>query len=241
MVTISEYLPNVDFASFNVVILVFIVTVVLAIFSGVLIFMMVRFMKFNKRIIILEDVAGSDDLEPVGKDRAMSVKVGTGGLEVLYLKKRKVYRGSYGKRMGKNTYYFAIGSDGYWYNVTLGSLNKGMEKVAIRPTKVNMRYQNESLSEIIEKRYNQEGFWQKYGQVVISVIFIAFITIMSYFLFDAFRDAAGTVERAAQITGQVADKLGEVVGGLDSLKASGGIKPAVSFLRFFNLGGGSVG
>lgn len=220
---VGEYVPDISVSGFSTLVWYFAVVVMLLILLGVMAFFIIRRLKFNKKVIILEDVSGSDDLEPIGRDRAMTVRVGTGGLEVLYLKKRKVYRGAYGKRMGKNTYYFAIGPDGYWYNITLGSLQKGMKNVSIKPTKVNMRYQNESLQEIIKQRYDQPNFWQKYGQLIVGFTFIAFIVLMAYFMFDSFQDAAGSVTRAAEISKEVAIELGKVVGGLESLKSSGGL------------------
>ena len=53
---------------------------------------------------------------PAIRDDAKVVKVGTGGFEILYLKKLKTWRIAYGGRIGKDTYYFFIMPDGYWYN-----------------------------------------------------------------------------------------------------------------------------
>jgi hypothetical protein len=219
---ITDYIPKIDFSGYSSILFIFVVAIVFLILFGIGTYFFVRRLKFNRDITILEDVSGSDDLEPVGKDKAMLVKIGRGGLELLYLRKRKLYRGAYGKRMGKNKYYFAIGQDGYWYNTTLGSLDKGMQKINIRPTAVNMRYQNESLQEIIKARYEQPSFWSKYGAFIINIAFIAFIVVMSYFLFDSFKDAAGASEKAAEVTKETAIQLREIVGALDSLRSSGG-------------------
>ena len=193
---------------------------------GVLAWWFVNNKKYNKRIIILEDVAGSDDLEIVGRDKATLVKMGASGMEILYLQKRKKYLGAYGKRMGKNTYNFAIGPDGYWYNITLGGLTEGLDKVKIKPTNVNMRYQNEGLMQTIKDRYNQTTFWQKYAGLIAYVILIVVLGLMFYLLMDKFIEVSGNVARAVEAAGDVVEETKKVIGALDSLKASGGITSA---------------
>jgi len=220
---ITEYIPEFDLAQMGGVFTIFVLIALFLILVGVGTFFLVRYLKFNKKIVILEDVQGSDDLEPIGKDKAMLVKVAKSGMEVLYLRKRKVYKGAYGKRMGKNTYYFAIGPDGYWYNVTLGSLTDGMKKVAIKPTPVNMRYQNEALQEIIKERYDKVTFWQKYGGVVAFTILIVLFGIMAYLMFDKFLETASLTNQNLEIIQQIQETTKQIIGGLDSLKASGGL------------------
>ena len=193
---------------------------------AVLAFYIINNKKYNKKIVILEDVAGSDDLEVIGRDRATLVKMGQSGMEILYLKNRKKYLGAYGKRMGKNTYNFAIGPDGYWYNVTLGSLTQGLDKVKINPTNVNMRYQNEGLMQTIKSRYESTTFLQKYGGLIAYVLLIAITGIMIFLLFDKFIELSGTVKGAVDAAANVMEETKKVIGAIDSLKASGGIQVA---------------
>lgn len=218
-----EFLPDISNTSFGFVALVIFILIFLAIIVSVGLYFLINALRFNKKVVILEDVSGSDDLEPIGKDKARLVKVGKGGTEVLYLKKRKVYRGAYGKRMGKNTYYFAIGSDGYWYNSTLGSLASGMNKIGIKPTNVNMRYQNESLMELIKERYDKPSFWAQYGQILMNIAFFMIIAVMFWLYFDSFKDTSPALIEASKTLKETADVLRQTVGGLDSLKATGGL------------------
>lgn len=223
---IEEYLPDVNIAGLGKVGLYFVLLVSVLIAVGVGLFMLIRYLKFNKHINLLEDVSGSDDLEPVGHDKAMLVKVAKSGMEVLYLKKRKIYVGAYGKRMGKNRYYFATGPDGYKYNITLGSLKEGLEKVHIKPTPVNMRYQNEALQEIIKDRYDKTTFWEKYGGMIAFTGLIALFGIMSYLLIDKFVEVASTTAQVLEAAKEVQDGTREIIGALDSLKGAGGVKSA---------------
>jgi len=220
--TLKEFIPDFKVANFSVVLLYLVGVFILLIILGVVLFFVIRHMKFNKRISIYEDVEGHDNLESVGKDRAMLVKVGVGGTELLYLKKRKVYRGAYGKRMGKNDYFFVIGSDGYWYNSTLGSLKEGMNTIKINPTNVNMRYQNESLQELIKQRYDKPNWWAQYGQILVNIAFFMIVAVMFWLYFEAFRDTAPAMIQSAEALKDGAEALREAVGGLDALRGTGG-------------------
>ena len=242
MVEYTEYLPDVTWGGFGSVILWFIIAILFLVGFGIGVFFFIRWLKFNKTVVILEDVQGSDDLEPVGKDKAMLVKVAKSGMEVLYLKKRKVYKGAYGKRMGKNMYYFAIGPDGYWYNVTLGSLEKGMNKIGIRPTPVNMRYQNEALQEIIKQRYNQESWLTKYGGVIAFVVLIMAFGIMAYLMMSKFSEVGSWTAQNLQVVKEVQEETKTIIGALDNLKYGGGYQTAKAWLGLIpKVWGGGYG
>src|SRR3972149_2451675 len=93
--TLKEYAPDFNISGvISIGAWLIIITIFLLLF-GVGLFFFIRALKFNRKIIILEDVEGSDSLEPIGKDKAMLVKIAKSGMEVLYLKKRKTYKGAY--------------------------------------------------------------------------------------------------------------------------------------------------
>jgi len=218
----KQYVPDFNIGSFGSVVLWFVVAMIVLIIVGVGTYFLIRYLKFNKKVIIMEDVQGSDDLEPIGRDKAMLVKVARSGMEVLYLRKKKTYKGAYGKRMGKNTYYFAIGPDGYWYNITLGSLEKGMTKVGIKPTPVNMRYQNEALQEIIKQRYTDTSWIQKYGPMLAFVTLIVIFGVMAYLLMDKFADVGGLTNSNLEVVKEVQIETKKIISALDTLKFGGG-------------------
>ena len=86
----KEFLPDFNVGNIGLIITFFIISLIILIGVGIGLFFLVRWLKFNREITIWEDVEGTDSLEPVGTDKAMLVKVGKGGTELLYLKKRVV-------------------------------------------------------------------------------------------------------------------------------------------------------
>lgn len=222
----GKFIPDISVGNIGVIITIFITFLIILILIGIGTFMVIRMLKFNIDITIWEDVEGHDDLEPVGRDKAMLVRVGKGGTQLLYLRKRKIYRGAYGKRIGKKQYFFVIGKDGYWYNATLGSLEKGLNSVNIKPTAVNMRYQNESLMEVIKARYDKPNFWAQYGQLILNLAFFMVIAIMFWLYFAEFKKVAPALVEAANALRETGEAMKQIIGGLDSVKATGGVIPA---------------
>lgn len=117
------------------------------------------------KVIVLENISGSGYV-PTKNDRARLIKFGDGGEEIFYLKRGKKYRVGYGKRIGKNYIAWAIGEDGYWYNITFGNLDKRLAELGVNPVDRDMRFSNASLRKGIENRYDQKTFFDKYGTAI---------------------------------------------------------------------------
>lgn len=193
---------------------------VLAIVVGIGTYMIIKMLRYNKKIILFENIAGQGYV-PTGNDRAMTIKIGDGGEEVLYLRKRKIYRTAYGKKIGKNTYAFAVGSDGYWYNIDFGNLDTELKKLGINPIDRDMRYMHVAIRRNIKDRYEQITFLQKYGGLIAYISLIAVTGIMMWLLFDKFLDIANASQGAIDSASKVLDKAGEVLGAIDNIQSGG--------------------
>jgi|TARA_R100001530_G_scaffold34477_3_gene26942 hypothetical protein len=181
---------------------------------------------FNKRIKVFENIAGAG-WQHTGNDKARIVKVGDGGEEIMYLQKRRVYRTAYGRKMGKNTYWFAIGQDGYWYNVVLGDLDAKMGMLDIEPIDRDMRYMHVAIRKNIQERYRKIGFMEKYGQILMSGIFFIILIIGIWLLISKVEDLITIAGQNIEAGKPVADALSNAVGNLDNLCSGGsGIKSA---------------
>ena len=81
------------------------VAIILAILliGGIVIYLVYQARIYNKRIVVFENISGQG-FRKTYADKARVVKLGDGGEELLYLKKKRAFRTAYGKKMGKNTY-----------------------------------------------------------------------------------------------------------------------------------------
>jgi len=216
-------IPNIGFQGVGFWFMFIAVFIVFFLFLAVVIWVIYTNKIFNKRIIIFENVAGAG-WQNVGKDKARIVKIGDGGEELMYLRKRKVYRTAYGRKMGTNTYWFAIGQDGYWYNVVLGDLDAKMGMLDIEPIDRDMRYMHVAIRKNIQERYRKIGIMEKYGVTIISGIFLLIMIVAVWLLISKVGDqiqVAGAMIEAAR---PLAESMKDLAGSLDNLCSGAGIR-----------------
>jgi len=218
----SQFADKLSFSSIATGVGMFITFLIITAVLGVVLFFVFRMLRYNKTVIIFEDVAGQG-LTITGKDRGMLVKVGDEGAEVLYLQKRKVYRTAYGHKTGKNTFWFAIGEDGYWYNIIPGDLNTKLRELEVNPTDVRMRYLHSGIKRNMKDRFEKITFLQKYGGMIMFIMTIAVAGVMQWLLFDKYLQIAGAVEGAIDKAVEVQEATRQIIGGLDALKGTGSI------------------
>lgn len=157
---------------------------------------------FNKKITVF-DIVGINFV-PALRDVAKVVKIGSGGFEILYLKKLKIYRIAYGGRVGKDTYYFFILPDGYWYNGMLSADMMAIDKrgglVPVVTTNPAMRSQYTSLEKQIDSLHKAKtSFMEKYGAWVMGISFVLIAGVMLWMNYREFSNAmngfTGLVDR----------------------------------------------
>jgi hypothetical protein len=146
--------------------------------------------QFNKNITDFELIG--DHYEPTYRDTAKMVKLGSGGFQVIYLRKAKTYRIAYGKRVGRNNYYFFIAPDGYPYNGMLGRNITTDGRTPIITTNPSMRAQYTALEKQIDHLHGEKkGFWDKYGSWVLSIGFVVIIGMFGYLYYGQMKDTMG--------------------------------------------------
>lgn len=175
---------------------------------------------YNKTINVFENVAGLG-YQLIFKDRARLISIGDGGEEILYLRKKKVYRTAYGKKMGTNTYWFAVGQDGYWYNILLGDLDAKMGLLDIEPIDRDMRYMHVAIRKNITERYRKTGFMEKYGVMLINGIFLIIMGGMVWLMID---QVGGLIQQSTatqEVIQKALEHSNEILGKIDSVGAGG--------------------
>jgi len=198
-----------------------IITILLFIISfGIILWILIQWRTYKYKIILFENIGGQG-YQPTFKDRARILKIGNGGEELLWLKKKKVYRTAYGKKMGKNTYWFAVGQDGYWYNVLLGDLDAKMGMLDIEPVDRDMRYMHVAIRKNITERYRKIGIMEKYGPMIINGIFLLIMIIGLWLLIDQIGELMGSATSVVDSMGPLIEQLKNVAGKIDTICSGG--------------------
>jgi hypothetical protein len=195
---------------------------VIVLAGGIIIFVFMDRKLYNKKIVLFENISGQG-YQPIFNDRARSIKLGSGGEELLFLKKKKVYRTAYGRKMGKDTYWFCVGQDGYWYNVVLGDVDAQMGMLDVEPIDRDMRYMHVAIRKNIEERYNKPKFMEKYGTIMMSGLFLVIMIIGIWFLLDKIAEISSSVAGSVQTAQQVQDASRQILSSLDNICGGSGL------------------
>lgn len=215
-------LPKIQFHINWVLILIILLFVIV---TCIVIYLVYMKRTYRYKIICFENLSGQG-YQPTIRDKARVLKVGDGGEELLFLKKKKVYRTAYGRKMGKNTYWFAIGQDGYWYNIVLGDLDTKMGMLDIEPIDRDMRYMHVAVRKNIQERYRKVQFMEKYGTILMSGLFILIMVIALGVLIKKIGDIAGAINLAIESANKVVQSASELLNRMSQVNGGSGLIPA---------------
>ena len=194
--------------------------------GGLVIYFLYQMRVYNRKIVVFENISGQG-FQPVYYDKAKLVKLGDGGEELLFLRKKKTFRTAYGRKMGKNTYWFVIGQDGYWYNSVLGDLDAKMGMLDIEPIDRDMRYMHVAVRKNIQDRYRKVKFMEKYGGVVITGIFLLLALVGILLMLNKMNKGFEALSAAMDLTKSVMDQNIRVLSMIDTVQTGGsGLVPA---------------
>ena len=203
---------------------IFIITFLISIVAGAILWYIYNKKVYKKKIVVFEN--NGEGYVPTFRDVARVVKLGKGGEEVLYLKKKKVFRTAYGRQMGKDTYWFAVGPDGYWYNVILGDLDAKMGMLDIEPIERDMRYAYVELNRSLRDEYEKKNFMEKYGLITMTAIVMIIFLVGAFFLLHKIGtiakqqsqmniEAVRSTEKVNKATASILQKLDNMISKLN--------------------------
>lgn len=166
------------------------------------------FKTYNRRVIFFDNISGLG-YQPIMKRRARLLKVGTGGEELLGLMGGDTMS-AYGRKMGKNTYWFAKGQDGYWYNFLLGDLDTKMAMLDIEPIDRDVRMFHVAKDRLNRENYLKRSFMEKYGIHILMFAFLVVLILGMWFIIGQIGSAVEPLvatQKAAQATVESANEI----------------------------------
>ena len=236
---VSGIIPKIDLtgilsSSWIYVFIIGVLGFILMIGVGITLF----FKTYNKKIILFENVAGQG-YQPVLKTRARVIRLGVGGEEVFKTLAGGHFVSAYGRKMGKNTYWYAKAQDGYWYNVILGDLDAKQGMLDIEPIDRDVRMFHVAIDRLSQQTYGKTSFFEKYGVHMMMFAFLVVLILGMWFIVGKIGDDVAPLGKATEtslkvqetnmkITARlesVARALGKEVKDID-LETSSGLKPA---------------
>jgi hypothetical protein len=172
---------------------------------------------FTKKITVFEIVGNF--YSPAFRDTAKVVKLGTGGFEILYLKKAKTWKIAYGGKVGADTYYFFIQPDGYWFNGMLSANMNAIDRqgglIPLVTTNPSMRAQYTALEKQIDSIHKDApSFMTKYGVWLMAAGYIAVMGIFFWLIAKEIGPVINNLASVADRQGDILNKLAQFAGNL---------------------------
>lgn len=192
---------------------------------GIVLFMMVVggiitlfyfYQSFNIKIKIFRNIAGYSRL--VAVDRGRFVRVSQAGDFILFLKKHKKWLPRPTIQTAPREYWFYIRDDGEYINFGLENIDEVMSKAKVKYIAEDMRMSRLAISEILKKKFEDVGWWQKHGQMVINLALYFVMAMLLFLVFRQFIETAGTLNA-------ILDKADKILQGAHNLEATGILKP----------------
>ncbi len=222
---IASVLPNVSLAQIGNFAFLAIVTVLVLIIVGSVVGIWMYFYinkkRFNKIIRIFEKVDGR--YKPTISDRAMERKIGTGGDTVFYIQKLKKIVPIPSIQTGINTFWFAKREDGELINIGMEDIDLKLREAKVNYLDKETRYARASLQKLNKDRFNKETFWQKYGNAILSIVFIVVVSVMLLLITSKLVELIGKIGAVTESSSAVMNKAVEVMSKLDNICSQSGI------------------
>lgn len=218
--------PTIDISGFlsSSWIYVFVVAII-GIILVTVISIMFFLMTYNKKIILFENISGVG-YQPVLRTRARIVKLGSGGSEILRTLKGGYYVSAYGRKMGKNTYWYAKGQDGYWYNILIGDLDTKLSMLDIEPIDRDVRMFHVGVSKLAQNDYGKHGFLEKYGIHIMLFAFLIVMLIGFWIIAGKINEGLVASSMAAQVNLETVQAADAALSKVDVVNRGSGITPA---------------
>lgn len=179
------------------------------------------FRTYNRKIILFENVSGLG-YQPILKTKARIVKLGVGGEELLKTLSGGHYVSAYGRKMGKNTYWYCKGSDGYWYNIILGDLDTKMAMLDIEPVDRDVRMFHVALDRLSHMTYGKESWLQKHAVHLLLFVFLVVLILGMWFIIGKVGQATSALSSTADTNKEVLEALKGVLQGASNIQAQTG-------------------
>lgn len=229
MVSTTDLNP---FGKFNIglgaigdaLLLFFLIILIFGIIGGV-VYWKITSISYSKKIPLYKSINGINLRQ---EDYvAKIVPISKAGDCLWFVKGIKKYIAPATSTSAKNEYPHEEREDGEWINFSIESVNEAQKKAGVKFIQQDMRTQRVATGQILEQRLVNKGFWEKYKDMVINLLFYLVTSMLMVVIFwqwgKIVESVGGLVNQLVQ-AGDKFDKY-ECLGIRET-----GIVPAISLL-----------
>lgn len=115
--------------------------------------------------------------------RAKKFRIGKAGDYLWYVKGIKKFLPPATIQTAPNEYMHWEREDGEWINFSMGDLDKDQKKAGVKYIHQDMRSQRIATANILEQRLINKGFWDKYKDMIVHLVFYLIVMICMIVIF----------------------------------------------------------
>lgn len=212
-------MPKVNFAQYGNWIVYFLAGLLLAGLLAIAIFFVIDYMKYNKTFILFKRVNGRPT--KVFVDKAIFERIGIAGDYWARWRKLKKIIPRPKIEVAKNEYWFWEREDGELINFGIQDIDEMMKMAKVHYVDEDMRLQRLGIQKNLKDRLDKMSFWTKYGERIMSVVFLIIVTICLIVLFTR-------IENLVKVLPELADSLTKVANAISDVatRQGSGLTPA---------------
>jgi hypothetical protein len=160
---------------------------------------------------------------------AKNVPISKAGDSLWFVKGIKKFIAPANLTDAPNEYPHEEREDGEWINFSIDSVNDQQKKAGVRFIQQDMRTQRVATAQILEQRLINKGFWEKYKDLIIHLIFYIIVTLL---MIVTFWQWGNIVDRIGGLLSNV-EGIAENLNKLECIgQRETGIIPAILLLFF---------
>jgi len=181
---------------------------------GVAFYFVYKNLIYNKTVKIYRKVGNKTVL--VAVDKGYFARVGNAGDYWLITKKLKKTLPRPTIQSGKNEYWFFEREDGEFINFGLGDIDSQMKVAKVYYIDEDMRLARLGIQKNLRDRFQKVSFWQKYGGLIMNLIYLMVSTILLVILFKEIKgvwEAGHSMASAVRDMAVQVENMGRRVGG----------------------------
>jgi len=232
MVSIADINPipkfDIGIGAIGNAMLLFVIALVIMGLVGWLVYWKITKMHFKFKIPLYKSISGINYKQAIYY--AKNIPISKAGDNLWFVKGVKKYIAPATKTDALNEFPHEEREDGEWINFEIETVNEAQKKAGVKFIQQDMRTQRVATGQILEQRLINKGFWEKYKDMIIHVIFYLIVMVCMVVIFWQWSD--------------ITDKVGSLVNTANSLvkelqasdcvvKRDTGIVPALFPLLFF--------
>lgn len=87
------------------------------------------------------------------------------------------------KQTAKNEFWYWIREDGEWINFIMSDIDEISRQMGVKFTQEDLKLQRLATDRLLEQRLMDKTFWEKYGNIIMTVIFFLVIAVCMVIIF----------------------------------------------------------